>query len=157
MAAEISRAWSWDWRVELLEDGLPKTQAGHFKLEGRRVDYVRAGPKYSRRGRGLAGGGALPRLGCLQAGSRSRLSRGADAGRLRRAGPRQTFQVWLGQRGGAGAWLRECRSAGAGAGGASEGDGSRTHFLGWKCCGAGPPCPQEEVRDRSRTHFLRLD
>ena len=48
----------------------------------------RAGPEYSRRGRWLAGGGALPRLGWRQAGSRNRLSRGAGTARtglLRRA------------------------------------------------------------------------
>ena len=36
-------------------------EAGHFKLEGRRVDYVRAGPKYSRRGRGRNGSSGLGR------------------------------------------------------------------------------------------------
>ena len=52
-------AWSF-WRTEerrrVVADGLQKTQAGHFKLEGLRVDCVRAGPECSLEGRRLAGG-----------------------------------------------------------------------------------------------------
>ena len=43
---------------------------------------MRAGLEYSHRGRGLGASRTLPRLGCRQAGSRSR---GARAGRARRA------------------------------------------------------------------------
>ena len=62
MGAELSGAWSWKLArgaARLLEDGgaaagssrmaSKKNQAAHFKLEGPRVDCVRAGPEYSRR------------------------------------------------------------------------------------------------------------
>ena len=57
MAVELTRAWSWRLARgayggrrsggKIVVDGLRKTQAGHFKLEGRRVDCVRAGPECS--------------------------------------------------------------------------------------------------------------
>ena len=52
----------------IVADGFQKTQAGHFKSEGQRVDCARGPGVLS--GRGQAGSRTLPRLGCGQAGSR---------------------------------------------------------------------------------------
>ena len=96
-------------------DGLQKTQAGHFRLEGLQVDCARAGPEYSWGGRGLAGSRTLPRLGCWQAGNRSR---GAGAGRSLRA---HLFKFHSGRRPAREPGPRECGSAGVGSGGTNEG------------------------------------
>ena len=111
-----------------------ETQAGHIKLEGRREPDAATVTT-----RMPAGWEPEPRGG-----------RGPLAAR-------PTFQVSLGPGGGSGAGLRESRSEGAGLGGASEWGRSRIHFLGSTCHPAGEPAPQEEVRDGSRTPFLRPD
>ena len=133
-------------------DGLQKTQAGLFKLEGQRVDCARLGPEYPRGGRGLAGSRTLPRLAESDAagwepepwGGRGSLA------------ARPSFQVSLGPEASSGAGAAGVR---VGSRGASEGGRSRTLYpgpgldtlSGWE------PALQEEVLDRSWAHFLRPD
>ena len=59
---------------------------------------------------------------------------------------------WLGSR-----WPLECGPGGACSGGASEGGSSRTHYPGLDTGSGWELALREEVRDRSRTHFLRPD
>ena len=149
--------------MELMEDGgaaagsswmaSKKTQAAHFKLEGRRVDCVRAGPEYSRR-RARAGwgqGAATTRMAAGWEPGRPKGGRGPPAA----ARHAQHFKFNSGRE-----VAREPGCGGAGRPellGACEGGRSWTHYLGWECRRLGKPARQQKVLDRSRTHFLRLN
>ena len=153
-----------DWLVELMEDGgaaagsswmaSKKTQAAHFKLEGRRVDCVRAGPEYSRR-RARAGWGQGAATTRMAAGwEPGRLGRRAGAGRPPRRGTPNISSLTR-----AGRW-RGSRAAEEQVGRSCSGRvrGGVRGLTTWAGnARPGKPARQEEVLDRSRTHFLRLE
>ena len=147
-----SGAGAGDWRLELLEDGgaaagSSRMASGKLRLD---ISSWRAGGRLCACGsRVLSGRARAAATTRMRAGwePEPRAARGAPIiSSFTRA------EGWLGSRG-----PRECGPGGAGSGGASEGGRSRTHYPELDTRSGWEPALREEVRDRSRTHFLCPD